>query len=200
MAYGLLLLRVVFGLTIAAHGAQKVFGWFDGGGLKRWGTIFGANYKNGVLMAALAGMSELGGVAFAIGLFTPIAALGMVVVMVTAIRVVTWKNGFFHSKGGFEFNLALLAGAVAIVMTGPGGSRWITRWASTTTRAASGGASASSRWASSSLSSTTRSSSTLRNRRPQRRDADGLEATRDPPGCSIRARLRVVARCQLRGR
>ena len=84
MAYGLLLLRVVFGLTIAAHGAQKVFGWFGGGGLNRWGQIFGTNYQNGVLMAALAGMSELGGVAFAIGLVTPLAALGMVVVMVTA--------------------------------------------------------------------------------------------------------------------
>ena len=120
MAYGLLLLRVVFGLTIAAHGAQKLFGWFGGGGLNRWGQIFGTNYQNGVLMAALAGMSELGGVAFAIGLLTPLAALGMVVVMVTAIRVVTWQNGFFHSNGGFEFNLALLAGAVAIVMTGPG--------------------------------------------------------------------------------
>ena len=120
MAYGLLLLRVVFGLTIAAHGAQKVFGWFDGGGLARWGGIFGANYPNGRRMALLAGLSELGGVAFALGLVTPLAALGMVVVMVTAMRVVTWQNGFFHSKNGIEFNLCLLAGAVAIVMTGPG--------------------------------------------------------------------------------
>ena len=120
MAYGLLLVRIVFGLTIAAHGAQKLFGWFGGGGLARWGPIFGNDFRNGRLMAVLAGVSELGGVAFALGLATPLGALGMVVVMVTAIRMVTWKGGFFHSKGGYEFNLCLLAGAVGIAMTGPG--------------------------------------------------------------------------------
>ena len=61
-----------------------------------------------------------GGLLLALGLLTPLAGLCISVVMLNAIGSVHWKNGFWASKGGYEFNLALLAGAVAIVATGPG--------------------------------------------------------------------------------
>src|SRR3954471_16270048 len=120
MAYGLLLLRVVAGLTIAAHGAQKLFGWFGGNGLEGTGAFFGKDFKAGKAMALLAGLSELGGVLLALGLLTPLAAFGIVVTMATAIRVVHWRNGFFNHSRGYEYKLLLLTVPVAVVMTGPG--------------------------------------------------------------------------------
>jgi putative oxidoreductase len=121
VAYGLLLLRVVAGLTIAAHGAQKLFGWFGGSGLKGTAESFGnLGFRPAPLMALLAGLAEISGVAFAVGFVTPLAAFAMATVMLNAIESVHWKNGFFAGKGGYEFNLQLLAIAVAIAMTGPG--------------------------------------------------------------------------------
>ena len=120
MAYGLLLLRVVFGLTIAAHGAQKLFGWFGGGGLRGTAGFFGRDFRSPLAMAFLAGVSEFGGVALAAGFLTPLAAFGIVVAMTTAIRVVNGRKGFFNANGGFEFPLVLLTAAVGITMTGPG--------------------------------------------------------------------------------
>jgi putative oxidoreductase len=121
MAYGLLLLRVVLGLTLAAHGSQKIFGWFEGPGPSGTAGFFQQlGFRAPVAMAGLAGLAELGGVAFALGVLTPFAALGMAVVMVMAIATVHWKNGFWAASGGFEFNLAILTVAVAVAMTGPG--------------------------------------------------------------------------------
>jgi putative oxidoreductase len=121
MAYGLLLLRVVAGLTIAAHGTQKLFGWFGGGGLKGTAASFDKlGFRPAAVMALLAALGEGSGVLFAIGFLTPLAAFAMATVMLNAIESVHWRNGFFAGKGGYEFNLQLLAAAVAIVMTGPG--------------------------------------------------------------------------------
>jgi putative oxidoreductase len=121
MSYGLLLLRVVVGGTLFAHGAQKLFGWFGGHGLRGTGGFFGSlGYRAPLAMAALAGIAEAGGLAFALGFLTPLAALGIAVVMLTAIGSVHWKNGFFNGNGGYEFNLTLLAAAIAVTATGPG--------------------------------------------------------------------------------
>jgi putative oxidoreductase len=121
MAYGLLLLRIVAGLTIAAHGTQKLFGWFGGGGLKGTADSFdGLGFRPAGAMALLAAVAETSGVVFALGFLTPLAAFGMATVMLNAIESVHWKNGFFAGNGGYEFNLQLLAIAVAITMTGPG--------------------------------------------------------------------------------
>lgn len=121
MAYGLLLLRVVGGLTIAAHGMQKLFGWFGGGGLKGTAESFDRlGFRPAAVMALLAGLGEGAGVLFAVGFLTPLAAFAMATVMLNAIESVHWKNGFFAGKGGYEFNLQLLAIAVAIAMTGAG--------------------------------------------------------------------------------
>jgi putative oxidoreductase len=121
MSYGILLLRVVAGGTIAAHGTQKLFGWFGGGGPQGTGGFFGnMGFPAPVLMAVLAGLGETGGVLFAAGFVTPLAALGMATVMLVAIWSVHWKNGFFTGNGGLEFPFLLGTVAVAVTMTGPG--------------------------------------------------------------------------------
>ena len=121
MAYGLLLLRLVAGGTMFAHGAQKLFGWFGGGGLRGTAGFFGSlGFRAPLATALLAALAEAGGLAFAAGLLTPLAALGIVVVMLTAIALVHWSKGFFSGAGGYEFNLVLLAVALSVAGTGPG--------------------------------------------------------------------------------
>jgi len=122
MSYGLLLLRVVVGGIFAAHGAQKLFGWFEGPG--RAGTrgwIGSMGFRPDWLFAMLVSLQELGGgLLLAFGLLTPLGALAVTASMVVAVALVHWKNGFFVGKGGYEFNLALTAAAVALAATGPG--------------------------------------------------------------------------------
>jgi putative oxidoreductase len=121
MAFGLLILRVVVGLTIASHGTQKLFGWFGGGGPRGTAGAFGQlGYRAPLAMALLAGLGETSGISFAAGFLTPLAALGIAVVMMNAIWAVHWKNGFFNGAGGIEFPLVLLSTAVAVAATGPG--------------------------------------------------------------------------------
>jgi hypothetical protein len=65
-------------------------------------------------------LAEDGGLLFALGLVTPLAALMIVTSQLVAISTVHWKNGVWSGGGGFEYNLTLIAGAVAISATGPG--------------------------------------------------------------------------------
>src|SRR5437764_1145755 len=120
MSYGLLLLRVVVGATMFSHGAQKLFGWFGGHGLRGTAGFFESlGWRMPLALAFLAGLAETGGVAFGLGLLTPLAALGIAIVLLNAILVVHWKNGFFNGDGGIEFPLALATVAVAVAATGP---------------------------------------------------------------------------------
>jgi putative oxidoreductase len=121
MSYGLLLLRVVVGGTMAAHGVQKVFGWFDGPGLAGVkGMLANFGFRLPSLLALGLALTECSGLLFALGFLTPVVALGIVVVMLNAIALVHFKNGFWNGKGGYELNLALLTVAVAVTATGPG--------------------------------------------------------------------------------
>lgn len=121
MAYGLLLIRVVVGAQMAAHGAQKMFGWFGGGGPRGTAGFFGnLRFRQPLAMALMAATAELSGVLFALGLVTPLAALAIAVVMLTAIATVHGANGYFAGNGGYEHNLGILAVAVGIAATGPG--------------------------------------------------------------------------------
>lgn len=121
MAYGLLLLRIVAGLTIAAHGVQKLFGWFGGAGPRGTAGFFeNLGFRPALPLAVLAGLGETGGLLFAAGFLTPLAALGMTVVMLNAIVVVHWSRGFFNSNGGLEFPLTLATIAVSVAAIGPG--------------------------------------------------------------------------------
>jgi putative oxidoreductase len=121
MSYGILLLRVVAGGTIWAHGSQKLWGWFGGAGPRGTAGFFGGlGFPAPLLMAVLAGLGESSGLLFALGLLTPLAAVGMATVMLVAIWSVHWKNGFFAANGGYELPLQIAAVAVAVSATGPG--------------------------------------------------------------------------------
>jgi putative oxidoreductase len=122
MEYGMILLRVVAGLALAAHGSQKLFGSFGGGGPAGTRTFFaGLGFRAPLAMAFIAGLGEFGGgLLFALGLFTPLAALAITVVMLNAIGTVHWKKGFFNSAGGYEYNLLIAATAIAVTATGAG--------------------------------------------------------------------------------
>lgn len=118
----LLVLRTVFGLTLVAHGAQKLFGAMGGPGLDGFAGWLGSMGIRQPRMAALAAACGefFGGLAFALGLFTPVAALLIMTVMLVAIATVHWKAGFFNAEGGYEFNLAIIAVAFAVTVSGPG--------------------------------------------------------------------------------
>ena len=117
-----LALRVPVGIIFAAHGAQKLFGWFGGYGLDgtgQWMASIGLN--PGYLMALLAGSAEFfGGLALLLGLLVRPAAIALAVTMVVAILTVHIGNGLFMSNNGYEFGLALLAAAVALAINGGG--------------------------------------------------------------------------------
>jgi putative oxidoreductase len=117
-----LLLRIVLGLAIAGHGAQKLFGSFDGPGPRGTAAAFGGlRFRNPYAMAILAGLAEfVGGLAFAVGFLTPLAALAIAVVMLNAVVTVHWKNGFWATAGGYEFPLVIWATAIAVATTGGG--------------------------------------------------------------------------------
>ncbi|MFB6675034.1 DoxX family protein [Streptomyces sp. NPDC056390] len=117
---GLLVLRLALGLTMAAHGAQKLFGWFGGGGIDGTGQFFAASgYPSPKAFAAVAGLSEtLGGLGLALGLLTPLAAAAVAGTLVNAIAV-KWGGGFFAPQG-IEYELLIALGAVALALTGPG--------------------------------------------------------------------------------
>jgi putative oxidoreductase len=121
MAYGLLFLRCVVGVTMAGHGVQKLFGWFGGPGPKGTEEMFRSlGFPAAAAMAVLAALAETGGLLFAVGLLTPLAAFGIAVVMLNAIGSVHWKKGFWNMAGGYEFPLVMLTAAVAVASTGPG--------------------------------------------------------------------------------
>jgi len=118
----MILLRLVAGLAVAAHGAQKLFGSFGGGGLSGTRGFFtGLGFRTPLVMAIAAGIGELaGGLLFALGLATPLATLALVVVMLNAVGTVHWRKGLFNSAGGYEYNLLIIATALAVTAGGPG--------------------------------------------------------------------------------
>ncbi|GAC1403430.1 MAG: DoxX family protein [Mycobacterium sp.] len=115
----LLVLRVVLGLTMAAHGYNKFFGGGRIPGTAGWFESIGM--KPGVFHARIAATTEISaGVGLALGLLTPIPAAGFVALMLTAAWTVHRKNGFFIVKEGWEYNLILAVTAVAIAGVGAG--------------------------------------------------------------------------------
>ena len=120
--YGLTVLRIFVGIIFAAHGSQKLFGWFGGGGLAgtaQWMESIGL--APGTLMALLAGGTEFfGGLALIIGLLARPAALGLSFTLLVAIFSVHIHNGLFMANNGYEFALALLGGTLAVLIEGAG--------------------------------------------------------------------------------
>ena len=119
---GLLIVRVLFGAAIAAHGAQKLFGWFGGYGLKGTGGFFESiGFRPGVVFASAAGLSEfVGGLLLVLGLLTPFGAAAVFAAMIVASISVHLKNGFFVQNNGFEPAFLYAAVAAGLAFTGPG--------------------------------------------------------------------------------
>jgi putative oxidoreductase len=118
---GLLIMRVVLGGIFAAHGAQKVFGWWNGPGLDGFADNVGdLGFNQTDVLAAVIGFTELvGGVLVVLGLFTPLAAAGLLAVAINAVWI-KWGNGLFLADDGFEAELALAGLAAGLTLTGPG--------------------------------------------------------------------------------
>lgn len=134
------LARVTIGLLFAGHGAQKLFGWFEGGGPSSTGEGFESmGLRPGRRHALAAGASETGGgLLFALGAATPAATAALCSVMITAIKTVHWEKGLWSARGGYEYNLVLLVAAIGLTENGPGPwsvdavlgrERWGTAWA-----------------------------------------------------------------------
>jgi putative oxidoreductase len=115
-----LILQLGVGLTFAAHGAQKLFGWWGGPGLANWeGAMRHMGFRPARLFAVTSGLIELaGGLLLAVGFLTPIAAAALVAQAVVIIGQVHWSHGFFNSKSGIEFPLLLGLGAAAVGLSG----------------------------------------------------------------------------------
>jgi putative oxidoreductase len=122
MDIALLILRVVVGASMAAHGAQKLFGWFGGPGVAGVGAWFESiGFRPGMVFALLAGLAEVsGGVLFAVGFLGPFPAALMLAVMVVAIVTVHLGHGFFAANNGVEVPLLYITGAVVVAFAGPG--------------------------------------------------------------------------------
>ncbi|PWT91624.1 MAG: hypothetical protein C5B55_07800 [Blastocatellia bacterium] len=123
VATGLLIVRLLIGTAMSAHGAQKLFGWFGGYGLKGTGGFLeGLGFRPGVTFAALAGLSEFaGGLLVGLGLLTPLGAAAVLSAMIVAAVSVHLQNGFFAMSNGIELPYLYGAAALALIISGGGG-------------------------------------------------------------------------------
>jgi putative oxidoreductase len=119
---GLLVLRVLVGLVLAAHGAQKLFGWFGGPGMQGFsGWMASMGLRPAWFWGLLGGLGEFGGgLLLALGLFDPLGSLAIIGAMAMAIGLAHWSKGFWGTKGGYEFPLVLLVTGAVLGLIGPG--------------------------------------------------------------------------------
>jgi putative oxidoreductase len=122
LSVGILLTRVVIGLVMAAHGAQKLLGWFGGYGLDKTGEFFGhLGFRPGRAFAAAASLTEItSGILVALGFLGPIGPALMMSVMIVAAITVHWEHGLFASNNGIEVPLLYATAALALVFIGYG--------------------------------------------------------------------------------
>ena len=122
LSSGLLVARLVFGLLMAAHGTQKLFGWCGGYGLAGTGGFFETlGFRPGRAFAAAASLTEItGGLLLALGFLGPVGPALIISVMLVAAISVHWQNGLFAASNGIELPLLYAAGAISLALTGPG--------------------------------------------------------------------------------
>ncbi len=118
----LLILRLLVGLVVAAHGAQKLFGWAGGPGMQGFTGMMGAmGLQPAWLWALLGGLGEFGGgLLLAAGLLNPLGPLAVIGAMAMAIVLVHWSKGFWGQKSGYEYPLVLFVTAAILGLTGAG--------------------------------------------------------------------------------
>lgn len=121
MDLGFLIARLVLGLLMAAHGSQKLFGWFGGYGLAGTAGFFEQlGFRPGRLFATAASVGEVvSGLLIAFGLLGPIGPALVLSIMIVAAVTVHW-HGVFAQSNGVEVPLLYATGAVALALTGPG--------------------------------------------------------------------------------
>ncbi|MES2359813.1 MAG: DoxX family protein [Gemmatimonadota bacterium] len=119
---GLLIVRVVFGLLMAAHGSQKLFGWFGGHGLAGTAGFFDSlGFRPGRFFATLASATEVtSGILLALGFLGPVGPALIISVMIVAAVSMHLKNGVFAANGGIEVPLLYGVVAAGLLLTGPG--------------------------------------------------------------------------------
>jgi putative oxidoreductase len=119
--YALPMLRFVMGAILIPHGCQKLFGWFGGLGFEKFSEIFGnIGYKPGWFWVLVVGLTEIvGGACLALGLFTRVAALFIVIFMINAVWFTSAK-GFFWTAQGSEYSLLIGFVALAFLLRGGG--------------------------------------------------------------------------------
>ncbi len=119
---GLLILRLAVGLTFAAHGAQKAFGWWAGPGPVGWrGAMEHMGMRPSGFWAVVSTMAELiGGLLLALGLLTPLAVGVLIAHSITIVHLVHLPKGFWNTQGGLEYPMSLGIAVLAIGLTGPG--------------------------------------------------------------------------------
>ena len=122
LSVGLLLVRLVFGLLLAAHGTQKLFGWFGGPGLAAISGGFDSmGFRPGRLFASVASLTEItAGLLLALGFLGPVGPALAISVMIVAMGSVHWKNGVFAANNGIEVPLLYATAAAALLLIGPG--------------------------------------------------------------------------------
>ena len=122
LSLGLLIGRLVVGLMMAAHGSQKLFGWFGGHGIQGTGHFFGSlGFQPGRTFATLAGLGELSsGLLIALGFLGPIGPAIMLADMIVAGISVHWRHGLFAMNNGIEVPLLYATAAIALAFTGFG--------------------------------------------------------------------------------
>lgn len=122
MNTALLIARLAIGLGFAAHGAQKLFGWFGGYGLKNTGEFMvKLGWQQGRFFGTAASLAETtAGLLIALGFLWPLGPGLMIVMMLTAALTVHIKNGFFNTNNGYELPLVYAMSAVILTFTGPG--------------------------------------------------------------------------------
>jgi len=122
MDTGILIARLVVGLVMAAHGSQKLFGWFGGYGIAGTGGFFESlGFRPGRFFAAAAGFTEItGGLLLALGLLGPLGPAMIIAVMIVAAATVHWQHGVLAQNGGYELPLVYSVTAAAIALVGNG--------------------------------------------------------------------------------
>ena len=122
LSLGLLIIRIVIGVVMAAHGAQKLFGWFGGYGLNKTGEFFvHLGFQQGRAFATAASVAEIGsGFLVALGFLGPIGPALMISVMLVAMITVHWEHGLFAANNGVEVPLLYATTALGLALMGYG--------------------------------------------------------------------------------
>jgi putative oxidoreductase len=118
---GLAMIRITAGLLMAAHGAQKLLGWWGGSSMSKWSAdLEGQGIRPAALRAWVSVGGQMAGLVLAIGLLTPLAAAASLVAPMVVVVVQKWPKGFFNVRGGIEFMVLILITGIALILTGPG--------------------------------------------------------------------------------